>query len=543
MSRTGLTALREPDIRRLEVGWLLSLAGTFSYTVALLAYSYTEGGAQLVAVYGAASTVPGALLTPLLMTLTGRVGSATMLRWTTALRTVLVAAAATMAMVDAAAAAVVILAAAAHSLSATFRPTQASALPWLARTPTELTAATVTATMAENVAALTGPVLAGVVLAAADPPAAIAASAGCLLFATLSLRRLSVPDGARSESRARPGGLVRDAVEGGAALARIGRPAGIIVLAFAQTFVRGALLVLMIVLALDTLGLGNDSIGWLNAAIGFGGLAGAALAARLVRMTTLGRCFLLGAAGWGLGVLALSGAPTAAAAFGALALVGVANAFQDAPAFVLMPRILGPELAGRALGAFELVVMTGMGLGSLAAPRLEDWLGVRVSLLVLGAGLVVLAAAYVVPFTTLDRTMPKPRPEAAGLRTMPIFAALPLVVIEQLAIEVETRAYADGEVVMREGQPGDRFYIVAEGSAAVSVSGVPRPELGPGDGFGEIALLRGVPRTATVTAAGSLRVLTLSRDAFLSAVSRNQVSAEEAESLARQRLASDPPRA
>lgn len=543
MSRTGLTALREPDIRRLEVGWLLSLAGTFSYTVALLAYSYAEGGAQLVAVYGAVSTVPGALLTPLLMTLTGRVGSATMLRWTTALRTVLVAAAATMAMVDAAAAAVVILAAAAHSLSATFRPTQASALPWLARTPAELTAATVTATMAENVAALTGPVLAGVVLAAADPPVAIAASAACLLLATLSLRRLSVPDGARSESRARPGGLVRDAVEGGAALAQIGRPAGIIVLAFAQTFVRGALLVLMIVLALDTLGLRNDSIGWLNAAIGFGGLAGAALAARLVRMTTLGRCFLLGAAGWGLGVLALSGAPNAATAFGALALVGVANAFQDAPAFVLMPRILGPELAGRALGAFELVVMTGMGLGSLAAPRLEDWLGVRVSLLVLGAGLVVLAAAYIAPFTTLDRTMPKPRPEAAGLRTMPIFAALPLVVIEQLAIEVETRAYADGEVVMREGQPGDRFYIVSEGSAAVSVLGVPRPELGPGDGFGEIALLRGVPRTATVTAAGSLRVLTLSREAFLSAVSRNQVSAEEAESLARQRLASDPPRA
>ncbi|MGY2875540.1 MFS family permease [Marmoricola sp. URHA0025 HA25] len=544
VSSTGLVALRQPDIRRLELGWLLSLAGTFSYTVALLAYSYAEGGANLVAVYGIVSTVPGALLTPMLMSLTGRVGSATMLRSTTAVRTLLVAAAAGLAVADAPAALVVGFAAAAHSLSATFRPTQASVLPWLARTPAELTAATVAATMAENLAALIGPVLAGTVLAFADAQTAIAGSALCLLLATLSLRRLSVPEGAHQDAGpVQRRGLVRDAIEGGVALARIGRPAGIVVLAFAQTFLRGALLVLMIVLALDTLSLGDDSIGWLNAAIGFGGLAGAALASRLVRMTTLGRCFLVGAAGWGLGVLALSGAPTAAAAFGALVLVGIANAFQDAPAFVLMPRILGPELAGRALGAFELVVMTGMGLGSLAAPRLADWLGVRASLLVLGAGLVVLAAAYITPFTSLDRTMPKPRPEAAGLRTMPIFAALPLVVIEQLAIEVETHEYADGEVVMREGEPGDRFYIVREGSAAVSVAGVPRPALGPGEGFGEIALLRGVTRTATVTAAGPLRVLALSREAFLSAVSRNQVSAEEAETLARQRLASDPPSA
>jgi len=541
MSTTGLAALREPDIRRLEVGWLLSLAGTFSYTVALLTYSYAEGGATLVAVYGAVSTVPGALLTPVLMTVTGRVGSARMLRWTTAARTVLVAAAAALAIADVAAGVVVGLAAAAHSLSATFRPTQASALPWLARTPAELTAATVTATMAENVAALTGPVLAGVVLAVADPPVAIAVSAGCLLLATTSLRLLSVPEAARSGGPIRPGGLVRDAIEGGAALARIGRPAGVIALGFAQTFVRGALLVLMIVLALDTLALGNDSIGWLNAAIGFGGLAGAALAARLVRMTRLGRCFVVGAAGWGVGVVAFSGAPTAATAFGALVLVGIANAFQDAPAFVLMPRILGPELAGRALGAFELVVMAGMGAGALAAPGLADRFGVRTSLLVLGTALVVLAAAYAGPFTALDRTMPAPRPEAALLRSTPIFAPLPLVVIEQLALEVERHAYADGEVVMREGDPGDRFHLVVEGSAAVSVGGVPRPDLGPGAGFGEIALLRGVPRTATVAASGPLQVLSLPRDRFLSAVSGNHVSAEQAESLATRRLAGDPP--
>jgi MFS family permease len=537
----ALDALRQPEIRRLEVGWALSLLGTFGYTVALLAYSYSEGGAGLVAAYGVASAVPGAFLTPVLMSLADRIGAAAMLRTTTGARTLLIALAGVLALADAPAWTVVVLAAGAHALSATFRPTQAASLPWLARTPAELTAATVTATMAENLAALGGPLLAGVALAVADAPTALLVASVWLLLATLSLVRLSVPVAARPAPASRGGGLVRDAVAGAAALARIGRPAGMVVLAFAQTFVRGALLVLMIVLALDTLGLGEESIGWLNAAIGLGGLAGATVAARVVRLSSLGRCFIVGAAGWGVGVLALSGAPTGVLAFAALVLVGVANAFQDASAFILMPRLLGPDLAGRALGAFELVVMAGMGSGSLLAPVLADRLGARASLLVLGGALTVLAIAYVVPFATVDRQLPPPRPEAELLRTVAVFAPLPLVVIEELALAAESHRYGDGEVVTHEGDAGDRFFVVTAGAATCTVAGTPRPELRPGDGFGEIALLRNLPRTATVTATGDLQVLSLTRDRFLAAVSGNQLSAEQAESLARQRLAADTP--
>jgi len=536
-----LAAFAQPDIRRLEVGWGLSLAGTFSYTVSLLAYTYAEGGAGLVALYGVVSTVPGAVLTPMLMSVTDRVGSAVALRATTATRAALVSAAAACALLGAPAVLAVALAAAAHALSATFRPTQAVSLPWLARTPGELTAATVTATLVENIAALVGPLLAGTVLALRDAATGIAVSALCLLLATLSMRRLAVPDGGRAAASAVRRGLVRDALAGGVALVGIARPAGIVVLAFAQTFVRGALLVLMIVLALDTLALGEQSIGWLTAAIGLGGLAGAAAASRAVRLSNLGRCFLVGVAGWGLGVLALAGATTGAVAFAALVGVGVGNAFQDAPAFVLLPRVLGPELAGRALGAFELVVMAGMASGSLVAPLLVDLLGVRVALLVLGSSLLVLAAAYVSPFLTIDREMPQPTAEADLLHTNPVFAPLPVVVIEQLAAELQQHDYADGEVVVREGEPGDRFHVVTGGTAAVSVAGVSRPSLGTGDGFGEIALLRGVPRTATVAADGPLRTVSLARDRFLSEVSGNLLSAERAESLAQQRLAADPP--
>jgi MFS family permease len=534
-------ALRQPAIRRLELGWGLSLAGTFAYTVALLVYAYDEGGAALVAAYGVAATVPGAVITPLLMSLGDRLGAAAMLRWTTATRAGLVALAAGIAWSGGPALLVVGLVAAAHGLSAIFRPTQASALPWLARTPAELTAATVAATLVENLAALAGPLLAGTLLAVADAPTAMAVAGLCLLLATSSLRRLAVPEAARSSDHVGLRKLVQDAAAGGVALGRIGRPAGMVVLAFAQPFVRGALLVLMIVLALDTLQLGQDSIGWLNAAIGLGGMLGAAAASRVVRLSRLGRCFVVGVAGWGLGVLALSGAPTGPTAFAALVLVGVANAFQDASAFILMPRLLGPELAGRALGAFELVVMAGMGCGSLVAPVLADGLGVRMSLVVLGAGLALLALGYRAPFATIDRELPQPGPDAELLHAVPVFAPLPVVVIDQLTLAVQEHHYRDGDPVMREGEPGDHYYVITAGSAAVTVAGDSRPALGAGDGFGEIALLRDVPRTATVTAVGPLAVLSLARERFLSAVSGNQVSVEAAESLARRRLAGDPP--
>ena len=541
MSAGGLAALRQADIRNLELGWGLSLAGTFGYTVAMLVYAYAAGGSRLVAAYGVASTVPGAVLTPLLMSLTDRVGGARMLPLTTEARALLVALAGTLALTDAPAAAVVAVAAGAHALSATFRPTQAALLPWLARTPAELTSATVTATMAENLAALVGPLLAGAVLATASPAAALLAAAGCLQIATECVRRLRPPEAERAAHPPRERGLLRDTVDGATALLRIGRPAGMVVLAFAQTFVRGALLVLLIVLALGTLGLGDDSIGWLNAALGLGGLAGGAAAARLVRLSNLGRCFVAGVAGWGAGVLALSGAPSAGVAFAALVLVGLANAFQDAPAFIMMPRLLGHEVAGRALGAFELVVMAGMASGSSVAPLLVDRWGARTALLVTGTCLGLLALAYAHPFAAVDRAMPSPPPETGVLRQVPVFAPLPLVVMEQLAATVEQHTYRDGETVMREGEDGDRFYVVAEGSADVAVAGVRRPPLGPGDGFGEIALLRGVPRTATVTARGPLRLLGVTRERFLRVVSGNQLSTREAEVLARQRLAADPP--
>jgi hypothetical protein len=391
--------------------------------------------------------------------------------------------------------------------------------------------------MSENTAALVGPALAGVVLALSGAGTALAVAAAFLGAAFLALWRLRVPAPAQDARRGPSRGPVRNVADGAASLLRIARPAGYVVLGFAQTFVRGALLVLLVVVALDVLSLGSGAVGWLNAAIGAGGLVGGALMARLARLSRLGRLFVLGVTLWGLPLVALGATSTTAVAYLALVAVGVGNAVEDASAYTLLPRLLGNRKAAPALGAFEIVVFAGMSAGSATAPAISDWLGPHGALIALGGTLAVLALAYLPRYMQIDRTIPVPGPEIGVLRGLAMFAPLPVATVDQLATVLEHHAYQPGETVMREGDRGDRFYIVVSGRAHVTVRGKSVRYLEQGDCFGEIALLRDVPRTATVTAAEPLHAVALARADFLAAVTGDRISTRAAQDLADERLA------
>lgn len=536
---TLLVVWRLPDVRRLQLAWGFAVVAGSSSLIAFLVYAFAAGGSGLVATYGVLRVLPGAVVTPLVTGLGDRVPRDHLLRWTTAARAVLVTIAAIGAFVSAPPWIVIAAGAASASMSSTFRPLQASTLPWLVRTPGELTSANVTATMMENGGSLLGPLVAGAMLVVAGPAAVLTFSALCMAGALLALLRLQVPrqaaaDGAGART------MVRDAVAGADALRRIAPPGGLVVVAFAQTFARGALLVVSVVLVLGPLQLGDDAVAWLNAAMGIGGLVAGAWAAAVLRATRLGRSFLLGVALWGLPLVALAASPTVVAAYATFLVIGVGNTLEDAGAMSLLPRVVDHRLVGRAIGALELVIILGLATGSLCAPLLEAWLGLQGTLAAIG--LVVLAAvvAYVRPFTRIDRSMPEPPAELTLLRELPMFSVLPMVVVDQLAAEIEHHAYETADVVMREGEAGDRFHVIVSGTARVTVAGTPRATLHRGEGMGEIALLRGVPRTATVTAAEPLRTVSLARDPFLDAVTGNQLSAESAHALADRRLAGDP---
>jgi hypothetical protein len=526
-----------PDVRRVLVGWGLSTAGSLVVRVAMLVYTFQAGGAALVAVYGVASVLPAALTTPLVTGLGVRLGLDRLLRGTTALRAVLIASAAVVAAVDLGPALVIGLVCLSASLSGAYRPVQAVMMPWLVRTPAELSRANVRATMVENAAGLLGPAGGGLLLILSGPVEGLFAGAALVAAGALALRLLRLPPEAVSGSAGRGG--VRDMLAGAAALSRVIAPGGAIVMTALQVFTRGVLLVLVVVLSIDVLDLGAGAVGWLTAMIGLGGLLGGAVASSLLRVTRLARSFCGGIIMWGLPLVLLGLWPTPATAYLAFFLVGIGNAMEDGGLYTLIPRVVGQRHAAGALSALELVIFVSSALGSLAAPTLATSPGTGRTLLFLGLALLVTAGLYATRCARVDREMPSPGPELELLRGLPQFTPLPLVSVEQLLGVAERRSYVVGAPVMVEGEPAQLFHIIESGTANVTVHGVPRPPLGVGDGFGEIALLRDLPRTATVTAGSELTTLALCRSDFLSAVTGNRVSAVAAEEVANQRLSRD----
>jgi hypothetical protein len=532
-------ALRSPDVRRIELGWGFSVVGESASTVALVVFAYAEGGAALIAVYGLFRMLAGVTVALAIAGIGDRVRSEVLLRGATALKAILLTLATVTAAVDGPALGVVGLAAVSSGLEGAYRPLQAATLPWLVRTPAELTAANVVASMMESTGALIGPVLAGVLLALADPTASIALAAAFFGFAWLSLLRLTV-EIHRPASRSTR--VLHDTVTGVKAFVQLAPPGGVAILAVAQTFVRGAVTVLIAVLAVNVLVLGEQAVGWLNAAVGVGGLVGGVIAAAVVRVTRLGRSFIAGVLLWGLPLVLLALVMEPAVAYLAFIAIGIGNAVEDVGAFTLLTRLLSPRMTARVLGVLELAALGGIGLGSVAAPSLLDAFDMRGTLALLGLGLTALTIAHARRFARIDRTMPQPGQEVDLLRDLPMFAPLPLAVIELLSSELRPNRFALGGVVMREGDPGEEFHVIASGSASVTVRGTPRPPLRPGDCFGEIALLRDVPRTATIIAAEELHTLALRREEFLAALASSARSGVAAESLVAERLNQDPPR-
>jgi hypothetical protein len=524
-----------PDVRRIEFGWGASVIGELAGQVTVVVYAFDEGGAVLVAAYIASRTLVSMAVTLGIAGVSGRVQPALLLRRVTGLRAVLLALAALTAALHGTSLGVIALAAASSSLAGTYRPLQVAILPWLVRTPAELTSANAIAAILENSGALAGPLLAGGLLVVAAVPLPMALAAAFLGLAALSLRGLGVPDAPRSASRG-VARVVRDAADGLTELARVAPPGGAAILVFAQTFVRGALVVVIPVLAVKTLLLDQSAVGWLTGAIGAGGLVGGAAAAAFVHVTRLGRAFVTGLLLWGLPLVWLALTPSEAVAYLALVVVGIGNAVEDVGYFTLVARSASPRSAGRVLGASEFVCQAGLGAGAVAAPLLLHAFNVRGTLALMGGGLTALAVAHVRRFMRLDATMPAPGQEVELLRRLAMFEPLPLAVIELLATDLEPHEFPAGTPALREGEAGELFHLIVAGYATVSVQGKPRASLGPGDCFGEIALLRDIPRTATVVADEPLRTVALQREAFLVAIMSDGMSSVAADALVDQRL-------
>jgi MFS family permease len=518
---------RNPDLRRAQLSFLGAWTAEWAFTVALGIVAYRDGGAAAVGLVGLLRMVPSALFAPLLSPLADRGRRERVLVVVSTLRGIATGAAAVVAALAGPPVVVYALAVLSTVVATLYRPAHSALLPSLCHTGHELASANVVRGLLDSVATLVGPLLATVLLEVTDVAVVFAVAAGASLWAAALLLGLRYDAPPRPEARARPR-LVREAAEGLRAVAHDRDLALILGLAAAQSFTRGALTVLSVVVALELLGTGEPGVGALMTAVGVGAVLGSLTASLLVGTARLGAWFAVGVALWGLPIALIGVLPREGPALALIAWVGVGNALIDVAGFTLLGRLAPDEVLARVFGVLESLVAVSMGIGAVAASAVVGTSGPRAALVGIGLVCPVLAAASWWRLRRLDGSVGVHDAAVELLRGVPMLRTLPLPSLEQLARGLEPVAVPAGEVVFSQGDVGDRYYVVESGEVEVVGDGHVVATLGAGEGFGEIALLRSTRRTATVAARSDVRLHALRSDRFLPVVLGYTPSAREA---------------
>ena len=518
---------RNPDLRRAQLSFLGAWTAEWAFSVALGIVAYRDGGATALGLVGLLRMVPSAVCAPLLSPLADRGRRERVLVVVSTVRGLETAAAAAVAALGGAPVAIYALAVLSTIAATLFRPAHSALLPSLCHTGHELASANVVRGMLDSVSTLVGPLLAAVLLAVADVEVVFAVAAAASLWSAGLLLRLTYDAPPRPSAAVRPR-LLREAIEGLGVVARNRDLALVLGLAAAQSLTRGALTVFSVVVSIELLGRGESGVGTLMTAVGVGAVVGSLAASLLVGTKRLGAWLAVGVALWGLPIALIGVVPTDAVTLALLSLVGLGNALIDVAGFTLLGRMAPDEVLGRVFGVVESLVTLSIGIGALVASWAVAAWGPRPALIVVGLVCPVLAAASWRRLRVLDRTVNLHDADVGLLQQVPMLRTLPLPSVEQLARALEPVDVAAGGVVFHQGDIGDRYYVIVTGRVEVIGNGTVVAVLGPGDGFGEIALLRRTPRTATVRACGDVRLSALRSDRFLSVVLGFTSSAREA---------------
>jgi MFS family permease len=532
--------IRNDNLRRLELAWAASIVGHWAYLVAVSVYAYDVGGEAAVGLILLLRLAPAALLAPFGGLLADRYPRERVLLGSLLARVVLISAAAAGVFLDVAPAVVYALAVAAAIVTTPFRSAQAALTPSLARSPAELTAANAVASTVESMAIFVGPALGGLLLGLTSTGTVFVVNVGLALLGALFVIRVKAPKLERKRE-IEAATIASEALRGFRAVGHDPSLRVLVGLFTAQTFVAGAVQVYVVVSAIELLDLGDAGVGYLNSALGVGALAGGVLAFSLAGARRLSPPFIVGIVLWGAPLIVLGLWPNAALALILLALLGVGNSLVDVAAFTLVQRAVPDDVLARVFGVIQMLWLGSVGVGAIAAPGLIAWLGLEGALIATGAALPVLVALFGRQLARIDAASVAPgADELRILTSIPIFAPMPGASLEHLAGRLVPLRLDPGTMIVREGDTGDRFYIVAEGAVEISEGGKPISELDAGGYFGEIALLRDVPRTATVTAKTPVVLYALDREDFLAAVTSHAPSAEAAEEVVSTRLAGVP---
>lgn len=532
-------------LRRVEAGWLLFNASEWAVWVAILIYAYAATGPPSVGLVAVAQLVPAAIAAPLTARLGERMAPE---RALTLAYGVIGAAMATTGLAMALAwppPIVYILAASVVVAYTSIRPIQVTILPALVGRAEQLTAANALSTILEGVGVLVGPLLCGIVVGVAGPAAVyLGAGAATLVAGTLTLR-MGIAAYARAEARPTAPAEASSPEAQRHADRRISsitahpsRSLSILLLA-TRFGVAAAMDVLLVLAAIELLGMGESGAGYLSAAIGLGWVLGGASTLVIVGRPRLTPLLLLGALIWAVPIVVVATVAQPGLALLALVGAGVGLAVVDVAVRTVLQRLISADQLASVFGLAEGASMGGAACGALTAGALVALLGVTQAMLVAGLLLPVVATGVLGSIGRAEAAVRIPFREIAILRRLPLFAPAAAPILEAAAAALTRVELPAGSVVVREGDVGDRFWVLDEGEVAVDQSGSEIARLGPGDSFGELALIRDIPRTATVTALTAVGLYALGREAFLMALTASPRAASEASRIATGHLEHD----
>jgi len=530
-----------PDLRRIQLAFLGSTLGDWAYSTALLVFAYQEGGATLVGLWGGVRFLVMSVAAPVGGTIADPMSRRTFMLLNDGIRLVLVVVAAGCIYADAPAVLVLGLGILVGVVGTSFRAAQAGLIPLLAEDPQQLTASNATAEILESIGLFVGPALGGLLLG-------FFAIEWVVLFDGLTfVWSMALVYGVRRVGRSAPPhdeqddegpgrvSFVREMAEGFHELVKdpdIRSFTGLVAL---NGLLNGALTVLLVLTAAESFG-SASGVGYLNAMIGAGTVVGGFVMLARAGRIRLGRAMVVGLLGWSLPLVAMGLAPASVLlVLAALLVLGVADPLVNVGFGTIPQRVVDERLLSRVFGALESVFVVFIALGSFAVPALVRATSLSAALIGVGVLGTLLTGVCAVRMPHLDTRLAAP-PGLALIRALPLFASLAPAVQETLARKLQGVESAPGDVIVAEGAPSDLFYVIEGGWVEVTQGGRVLRQEGPGDVFGEIGLLRDVPRTATVTSVTTTSLQTLSREDFLEALTDDQDARSAAEDLVARRL-------
>lgn len=536
---SATAVLRTPALRRVLSAYFIFGTSEWATWIAILVWAFDTGGASAAGLVSVVQMIPATLAAPFAASLVERMrrDRALALGYVVQAGTRLVVAIGLV--TNAPTAAIYVAAAMATTSIVLTRPVHHAIIPEIAETPAEITVGHSASSTIEGLSMMVGPIVTGLLLELYGTASVFFLTCAGALLSALFTRSLPLR---RSFDRETQGeSIVRATVNG---LHELRHNSGALLLTIivgAQWVVIGALDVLTVVFGIDVLHMGDSGPGILMSAVGVGGLVGAA-----ATVTLMGRHRLSPAIAGGM---LLTGVSIAAVAFSAIPLVawmllaisGLGKAFVDVAGRTLLHRAVRHDVLARIFGVQESMVMGGVAVGATITPWLVNHLGPGEAFVVTGLFLPAVGLLALIEVRKLDAQALLPGPGFGRLEAIAMFATLPQGTLEQLSRDLVSLTVEPGVDVFKQGDPGDLLYIVDRGTLSIIRHGVEINRSEPGDYFGEIALLRDIPRTATVRAIDEVQLYALARDTFLEAVTGSSRSHELADAEADRRTSTDEP--